>query len=69
MKLNSTTKREVTVGDVLRFSAREEYTVTGVLPYGASGLCFTIRDNQTGQWIYAYPSSQLYGAEIIKKED
>lgn len=67
MKLNRSTKRDVKVGDVLRFSAREEYTVTGVLPYGASGLCFTIRDNKTGQWIYAYPSSQCYGAEIIKK--
>ena len=69
MKLNRSTKRDVKVGDVLRFSAREEYTVTGVHPTGASSLCFTIRDNKTGQWIYAYPSSQLYGAEIIKKED
>ena len=69
VKLNRSTKRDVKVGDVLRFDYGDEYTVTGIHPTGASSLCFTIRDNKTGQWIYAYPSSQLYGAEIIKKED
>lgn len=69
MKLNRSTKHDVQVGDVLRFSYDGDYLVTNVIPSGTSGVCFTLRSTKTGQTIYAYPSSQLYGAEIIKNED
>ena len=67
MKLNKTTKHDVKVGDVLRFKSGAEYTVTNVITAYryANAVSFTIRDNRDGRTIYAYPSSELYGAEIV----
>lgn len=67
MKLDRTTKGTVQVGDLLRFREGDEYIVTNILPCGNTGLLFTIQSTRTKQTIYGYPSSQLYGAEIIKE--
>ena len=67
MKLDKDTKFSVSVGDHLRFSEKESYTVVTVIDSGRS-LCFTLRDDKSGQTIYAYPSSKLYGAEIVKQK-
>lgn len=67
MKLNKTTKHDVKVGDILRFDNGPEYTVmTVITAYRyANAVSFTLRDNRDGRTIYAYPSSELYGAEIV----
>lgn len=66
MKLNKNTKHDVKAGDILRFDNGDEYTVKTIIE-GAyrNALSFTIRDNRDGRTIYAYPSSELYGAEIV----
>ena len=66
MKLNKETKHEVKAGDILRFDCGDEYTVINVIE-GAyrNALSFTIRDTKDGRTLYAYPSSKLYGAEIV----
>lgn len=77
MKLNRFTKHEVKVGDILRLYPYNEdgkYIVTNVIKgtnrYGDAGsVSFTIQSMKTKQTIYAYPSSQLYGAEIIPAEE
>jgi len=72
MKLNRLTKHDVKIGDRLRFASGQELLVINVISggdrYGRAGaVSFTLRfDN--GQVLYAYPSSQLYGAEIIKND-
>ena len=67
MILDRNTKHNVEPLDVLRFPG-EDYKVISVIPsnYGR-GLNFTIRSLKTWQTIYCYPSSKLYGAEIIKE--
>ena len=69
MKLNKDTKWYVKQGDRLRFSETEEYVVTDVYEYtNRRAVSFTIQDVRTKQTIYCYPSSNLYGAEIIQIE-
>lgn len=67
MKLNKNTKHDVKAGDILRFDNGDEYTVTNVITAYryANAVSFTIRDSKDGRTIYAYPSSKLYGAEIV----
>jgi hypothetical protein len=68
MKLTKDTKTAVEVGDVLRFSAKESYTVVNIICTG-NARNFTIQNNETKQTIYAYPASKCYGAEIIKRRN
>ena len=69
MKLDKNSKFSVKPLDVLRLD-NEDWKVISVIPsnYGR-GLSFTIRSLKTWQTIYCYPSSALYGAEIIKFEE
>lgn len=67
MTLNRLTKHDVRPGDVLRFqTGGDSYVVLRVIPSVRGGVSFTIQDMETRQVIYAYPSSQLYGAVIEK---
>ena len=70
MELNKDTKHEVKAGDILRFENGDEYTVRTVIN-GAyyNAVSYTISDNKDGRTIYAYPSSKLYGAEIVPMVD
>jgi len=69
MKLNSTTKNMVDVGDSLIIGS-SEWIVVNVVRYGRYGssnaMAYTITDINDGRTIYAYPSSKCYGAEIRK---
>lgn len=65
MKLNKDNKYTIEVGDQLKFNESEVYTVTTIIPC-RNGINFTLRDTKTGQTIYSHPSSQCYGAEVIK---
>ena len=65
MKLNRNNKYTIEIGDQLKFSESEVYTVTTIIPV-RNGVNFTLRDVKTGQTIYSNPSSQCYGAEVIK---
>ena len=65
MTLNRITKHDVQEGDRLRFVSGQTYLVRTVIRSGSS-VCLTITDERTHQTIYSYPSSQLYGAEIVK---
>ena len=69
MKLGSTTKNTVEVGDSL-ILGNSEWKVVNVVRYGrysnSDALAFTIVDINDGRPIYAYPSSKCYGAEIRK---
>lgn len=72
MELNRETKHTVEVGDVLRFS-HDAYVVVRVIKASdrtrsGAAVSFTIQDVESKRTIYAYPSSKLYGAEIIKAE-
>lgn len=67
MKLNKDNKYAIEVGDQLKFSESAIYTVTTILPC-RTGVNFTLRDIKTGQTIYSHPSSQCYGAEVIKAD-
>jgi hypothetical protein len=67
MKLNKDNKYTIEVGDQLKFNESEVYTVTTIIPC-RNGVNFTLRDIKTGQTIYSHPSSQCYGAEVIKAE-
>ena len=66
MTLNKDNKQIVEEGDFLAFPYGDKYAVLTVLRYPNSRVCYTIQDTETKQVIYAYPSSQCYGAEIIK---
>lgn len=73
MELNRNTKHQVKAGDLLRFDSGEEYRVETVIGgtdryMSGSSLSFTIRDTRDGFVIYCYPSSKLYGAEIVKRQ-
>jgi hypothetical protein len=63
MKLTRETKHQVKVGDRIRFRNGDTYIVDTVIEYPRS-LAFTLRDVKDGGRIYAYPSSECYGAEI-----
>ncbi len=65
-KLNRETKHSVKVGDILQFT-HDSYIVTNIIrdERDSNRICFTIRDTKNGRPIYAYPSSKLYGAEIV----
>lgn len=66
MKLNKETKHSLEIGDVLRFP-EGDYVVLNTWVSGRynQGLSITLRIPD-GRTIYGMPSSQLYGAEIIK---
>ncbi len=68
MKLDRTTKHLVSEGDYLR-SGATLYRVRTILRYKSGGLAFTITDTKDERTIYGYPSSELYGAEIIKETE
>ena len=70
MKLNKDTKHIVQIGDVLSFGD-EQYLVKNVMrctdKYMSSlAVSYTIQNIAKGWVIYSYPSSKLYGAEIIR---
>lgn len=65
MKLDSTTKNMVEVGDSLIFG-NSEWKVVNVVHYRGNSMAYTITDINDGRTIYAYPSSKCYGAEIRK---
>lgn len=66
MKLNKETKHSLEIGDVLRLSDGD-YIIRNMWAsgYHNQGLNITLTDPY-GRTIYGMPSSQLYGAEIIK---
>ena len=68
-RLSRETKGNVGAGDRLTFdtSRNKFYRVLRVVPYN-NGITFTIQDEQTGQVIYCYPSSKLYGAFVFCDE-
>lgn len=65
MKLDSTTKNMVEVGDSL-ILGNSEWKVVNVVHYRGNSMAYTITDINDGRTIYAYPSSKCYGAEIRK---
>jgi len=67
MILNKETKHNLEIGDILRFSGCPDYLVTGMW-WGKykNALSVTIQDMRDKRTIYGMPSSELYGAEIIK---
>ena len=74
MKLNRNTKFQVEAGDLLRFGNGDEYIVENIIGGSdrvgsRSALSFTICDTKDKRVIYGCPSSQLYGAEIVKGEN
>lgn len=72
MKLDKNTKHEVEIGDRLKFSDGCVCTVVNVIRWanGRSGnaVSYTLRDMRDGRTIYSMPSSDCYGATIIKQE-
>ena len=66
IKLNSKTKNSVESGDLLLFENGDIYHINRVMKNGNS-VTLTITDTKDGRTIYGYPSSKLYGAEIIVK--
>ena len=70
MKLNKDNKHEVRQGDFLRFSYGDCYRVNTIIPgIYRNAINFTLQDVKTKQTIYSMPSSECYGAEIIRMED
>lgn len=71
MKLDRNTKHEVEIGDRIKFSDDSVCTVVNVIRWadGRSGnaVSYTLRDLRDGRTIYSMPSSQCYGATIIKQ--
>lgn len=65
MKLNRETKYGLKSGDVLR-DGNAEYTVIRTIPGKNGALSVTLRCAD-GRTIYACPSFQLYGMEIVRK--
>ena len=67
MILNKDTKHYLEIGDVLRFSDGSEYLVTNLWKgQYRNSLSVTIQCLKDRRTIYGEPSSELYGAEIIK---
>ena len=64
-KLTKENRHSLKAGDELRFSNGDEYTVDTVIDTGRS-VCFTLTDKRDGKRIYSHPSSECYGAEIIR---
>ena len=67
-KLTKDNKHSVKAGDALRFSNGDEYTVDTIIDTGRS-VCFTLTDKRDGKRIYSHPSSECYGAEIIRSAE
>ena len=67
-RLNRTSKHDVSIGDKLLFYPyTKEYLVLNVIKGNNNSVCLTIQDMKTKQVIYSYPSSQCYGALVIKE--
>ena len=64
-KLTKDNRHSLKAGDELRFSNGDEYTVDTIIDTGRS-VCFTLTDKRDGKRIYSHPSSECYGAEIIR---
>lgn len=67
MKLTAKTKHDVKIGDVVQFSYGDAYVVTGIIDTGRC-VSYALQDIKTKRTIYGMPSSECYGAEIIKQE-
>ena len=67
MKLNRETKKDLEIGDVLRDSCGD-YTVLNIIHGMRGNVSLTLRIPD-GRTLYAYPSSQCYGMEIIKNAE
>ena len=67
MKLNRETNTDLEIGDVLRDTCGD-YTILNIIHGMRGNLSLTLR-TPDGRTIYAYPSSQCYGMEIIKNAE
>lgn len=66
MKLDKNTKWNVQVGDYIRFKHGDMYKVITVLITCGKAVNYTLQDVEDKRYIYLYPSSKCYGAEILK---
>ena len=73
MKLDKNTKHEVEMGDRLKFSDDCICAVVNVIRWAdgrhVNAVSYTLRDLRDGRTIYSMPSSQCYGATIIKRNE
>ena len=66
MVLNRNTKQLLSVGDLLKFSDTEVYRVVGLFYGVGSQMSISAQMLGTGQMLRCEPSSNFYGAKIIK---